>query len=241
MGWGGVSNGSYYDNLNCWCTTPEGSYSDAVAFDCAPQRCQFPQRCVQATSIARNGTACVTGSEGVGCNLCSLGYYRFRSECKECPKDKGKTIILLVFFSAVVAYFGPTFAQLASPTVRTCLRNFLSHLQFLASALSINGLHWPPAFLRLFQNLKELFDGIQLAAPECVSASYDCACPPHTRARACVAQSATRARAGVLAALAHTPLRDSICADTRATLPLQTICISASCCTASLPCSASFF
>ena len=151
---------------------PQDFYSDPEFFDCAPQKCKFSGRCVPSTSIINNGTTCIEGSEGVGCNICSIGFYRFRTECRICPKDKGKTIVVLVFLGAFIAYFGPTFSQLASPTVRTCLRNFLSHLQFLSIDINLN-LHWPPAFLRVFERLKELLDGIQLAAPECVAANYN--------------------------------------------------------------------
>ena len=173
--WGGVSNGSYYDRMQCWCTTSSGFYS-STQFDwpggaCTPKACQFPARCVDATQAKGNGTTCVTGTEGDGCVLCSLGYYRFQSACKVCPKNKTQTILVIVFLGVFILYLGPIITELTSPTVRASLKNLLSHLQFLSINLNL-GLHWPPVFSKLFDRLRQLMDGIQLAAPECVSVGY---------------------------------------------------------------------
>jgi len=79
--------------------------------------------------------------------------------------------LVIAFLGVFIIYVGPIITELTSPTVRASLKNVLSHLQFLSINLNL-GLHWPPAFDKLFDNLRRLMDGVQLAAPECVSAGY---------------------------------------------------------------------
>jgi hypothetical protein len=51
------------------------------------------------------------------------------------------------------------------------LRSLVMYLQYLSLSLELR-LRWPPALLRVFAWLRALTNGIQLAAPECVSPAW---------------------------------------------------------------------
>jgi hypothetical protein len=85
-------------NVSCWCINAAGTFTSS-ALDCAPFACPFPARCVDATAAPRNGTACLLGSEGSSCAVCSKRFYRWRDDCRACPDNRGVVIALLVVVS----------------------------------------------------------------------------------------------------------------------------------------------
>ena len=169
QGWGEVP---YAFNITCWCTAPLGSYA-SVDTNCFATPCPFPTRCVlQNPSLPSNGTTCVTGSQGVGCATCSKQWYRYLDSCRPCPKGINPAVVVLgVFLCVGLLYVGPKLAQLSSPQAVALLRSLVMYCQYLSISFDIH-LRWPAGLLAFFAWLKALTNGIQLAAPECLSANW---------------------------------------------------------------------
>ena len=81
-------------NVSCRCANDAGTYANESVADCAAAPCPYPARCV-AVGKRNNGTACVGGSEGVGCAQCSVRWYRYGLECRPCPTGIPVTLVLL--------------------------------------------------------------------------------------------------------------------------------------------------
>jgi hypothetical protein len=162
----------YNATLACWCANAAGTFTN-TSLDCVSAPCPFPGRCVDASPLARrNGTVCSRGAGGAACTVCSLRYYRYRDECRACPTGVPVSVILLAIGLCVfVLIVGPALSQLASPAAVALLRSLLTYLQYLSLSLDIR-LAWPPALLRAFAWLRALTNGIDLAAPECVSTKW---------------------------------------------------------------------
>ena len=160
----------------CWCSNAAGTFADP-ALNCTQGACPFPARCVdKVTGVPQNGTKCVDGTEdrlgSAGCALCKAQWYRTNNDdCRPCPQNSASTIAALVFFGVFVLYIGPKVSGLFSATTRTVVKQVLSHLSLFSINLNL-GLHWPHEFRVIFSRLRALVDGIQLAAPECLSASW---------------------------------------------------------------------
>ena len=68
-------------------------------------------------------------------------------------------------------YVGPKLSKLTSPQAVALLRSLVMYFQYLALSFEIR-LKWPPGLLSFFRWLRALTDGIDLAAPECVSGGW---------------------------------------------------------------------
>jgi hypothetical protein len=179
QGWGEVP---LERSFSCWCSNPAGTYAN-LSTGCAAEVCPYPNRCVDGSATRNNGTVCTTGAEGIACISCSKRYYRFRDECRKCPEGVPVSIVLLAIGVGVFLLFiGPRLSKLASPQAAALLRSFVMYLQYLSLSLDIR-LSWPPALLSFFSWLKALTNGIDLAAPECVSDTWSCASPQSLRVR----------------------------------------------------------
>ena len=200
LGWGAVPLSL---NFSCWCANAAGTFSEP-SLDCAAVACPFPARCVDRWPQAiKNGTVCSLGSEGSSCAVCSKHFYRWLDTCRPCPNNQGAIIVLLVIFTStltsacvlhrrvradapsilhalrtstvVVLVIGPYVSSVFSAETVATIRNSLQYLQFLAHNLHIPLPGWPPALLAFFKYVYALIDGIQLAAPECYSDTWNCA------------------------------------------------------------------
>jgi hypothetical protein len=122
QGWAAVPRGG--SSVQCWCANAPGTYANE-SFACVAEACPYPARCV-ARGEPGNGTACVSGAEGVACARCSRRWYRFRDECRPCPSGVPSSMVLLaVLAGAFVIFVGPALAQLASPAATALLRNIV--------------------------------------------------------------------------------------------------------------------
>ena len=169
QGWGEVPRGV---NISCWCIAPPGWYA-SPQLNCLALPCPFPARCVEKPFQPGNGTECVAGSDGAQCSRCSRRWYRLGADCLPCPSGVSPALILLcVFLGAAFLYIAPKLAQLASPKALGYIKGLLQYLTNLDISFSIS-LKWPPALLSAFKWLKSLTSGLQLAAPECLSGSWN--------------------------------------------------------------------
>ncbi len=128
QGWGAVP--ALY-NFSCWCANPAGTYANET-LNCVAEPCPYPGRCVDRT-VPNNGTACGIGSEGVACVRCSLQYYRYRDECRPCPKSQYAVVLLGVGVGVFLLYVGPKLSKLTSPQAVALLRSLVMYLQVRAA------------------------------------------------------------------------------------------------------------
>ena len=104
--------------------------------------------------------------------LCAKRWYRYADECRECPKGVPVGVILLaVLGGGFLLYVSSMLSKFTTPQAVALLRSLIQYLQYLSLSLSIN-VRWPAALLRFFAYLRALTNGIDLAAPECVSNNW---------------------------------------------------------------------
>jgi hypothetical protein len=171
QGWGEVP---LAQSITCWCANVAGTFANE-SFGCVAEPCPYRDRCLDRGE-PNNGTVCIVGSEGTACAKCSRRWYRFRDECRPCPTGVPVSVILLgLFLGFFIIVLGPKLAQLSSPQAVALLRNLVMYMQYLALSFTIR-LRWPPGLLFVFRWLRALTDGIDLAAPECITDTWSCAC-----------------------------------------------------------------
>jgi hypothetical protein len=169
QGWGAVP---YLAGISCWCNNAAGTFT-TPQLDCVPSDCPFPQRCIDAVEgLANSGTVCLEGTEGDSCVRCAKRFYRFETDCRPCPTGVPVGLICVAIIGGgALLYASSVISQIATPQAIALLRSLMAYLQYLAITMNIK-LRWPPWFLSVFRYLRALVNGIDLAAPECVSEAW---------------------------------------------------------------------
>lgn len=112
---------------------------------CIP--CFKPEWCPTAFTCKEN-------HEGVGCDMCSAGYFMVNLECIECPK--GTRLIISIFVGSIIAIIvGVSFSKIVNekPEFATIFVVIISHFQILVLITDIK-IDFPDYFKEILDTVK---------------------------------------------------------------------------------------
>ena len=184
-GWvctGNVANGIEYGLFNpnslaamCNCSNPAGTYASSYvatqdeACQMTPvagvnvfPTCLYPERCLA------NGAGCATGSEGINCKFCQIGYFKSGSICEKCGDNTIMNVAIAVVCIILFGVVGFKTAEALGNTSISIIKNMANSFQFFSISFSVD-IDWPSFITKVGDWFKAFNFNIEFVAPECIA------------------------------------------------------------------------